>query len=119
MKTLRRDFLPGDLRPLIRGYGVDGTIAVQARQCEEETVFLLNLAEQNPDVVMGVVGWLDLRADDVEEKVSADSSLKCSWLSTRRTRSWSVFVTLYALLSSLMTRSKTSPTTNSSCVPRS
>ena len=116
MKTLRRDFLPSDLRPLIRSYGVDGTIAVQARQCEEETVFLLNLAEQNPDVVMG---WLDLRADDVEEKVSADSSLKCSWLSTRRTRSWSVFVTLYALLSSLMTRSKTSPTTNSSCVPRS
>ena len=67
MKTLRRDFLPSDLRPLIRSYGVDGTIAVQARQCEEETVFLLNLAEQNPDVVMGVVGWLDLRADDVEE----------------------------------------------------
>ena len=69
MKTLRRDFLPSDLRPLLRSYGMDGTIAVQARQCEEETQFLLDLAESNEDVIMGVVGWVDLRADNVEERV--------------------------------------------------
>lgn len=69
MKTLRRDFLPADLRPLLRSYGMDGTIAVQARQCEEETQFLLDLAEKNEDVIMGVVGWVDLRAENVEDRV--------------------------------------------------
>lgn len=69
MKTLRRDFLPSDLRPLLRSYGMDGTIAVQARQCEEETQFLLDLAEKNKDVIMGVVGWVDLRAENVEDRV--------------------------------------------------
>ena len=68
MKTLRRDFLPSDLRPLLRSYGMDGTIAVQARQCEE-TQFLLDLAEENEDVIMGVVGWVDLRAENVEDRV--------------------------------------------------
>ena len=69
MKTLRRDFLPSDLRPLLRSYGMDGTIAVQARQCEEETQVLLDLAEKNEDVIMGVVGWVDLRAENVEDRV--------------------------------------------------
>ncbi|OAO12577.1 amidohydrolase family protein [Blastocystis sp. ATCC 50177/Nand II] len=70
MKTLRRDFLPSDLRPLLRSYGMDGTIAVQARQCEEETQFLLDLAEKNEDVIMGVVGWVDLRAENVEDRLA-------------------------------------------------
>ena len=69
MKSLRRDFLPSDLESLIVDYGMDGTVAVQARQCEEETIFLLDLAEKYPNVVKGVVGWLDLRADNIEERV--------------------------------------------------
>lgn len=69
MKSLRRDFLPPELKNHLEAYGMDGTVAVQARQSEEETNFLLGLAEQYPEVVRGVVGWLDLRADDIEEKV--------------------------------------------------
>ena len=70
MKSLRRDFLPPDLEKCSVEYGMGGTVAVQARQCEEETEFLLNLAEQYPNVIKGVVGWVDLRAANVDERVS-------------------------------------------------
>ena len=56
MKSLRRDFLPPELEQHLREYDMDGTVAVQARQSEEETDFLLSLADQYPSVVKGVVG---------------------------------------------------------------
>ena len=68
--ALWRDFLPDDLEPLLRAAGVDGCIAVQARQDEAESVWLLELAEQHP-FVRGVVGWVDLRAPDVGERLDA------------------------------------------------
>jgi L-fuconolactonase len=61
--ALRRDFLPGDLRPLLDRHGLDGCVAVQARQTLEETRWLLELAREHPWIV-GVVGWIDLCADD-------------------------------------------------------
>ena len=76
MKSLRRNFLPPDLEPYLRKYGMDGTVAVQARQCDEETQFLLDLAETYPNVVKGVVGWVDLRADDIDEKLASISKNK-------------------------------------------
>ena len=62
---LRRNFLPGDLEPLLSASGYDGTIAVQAREMVKETDFLLGLARGNA-TTKGVVGWVDLCADDVE-----------------------------------------------------
>ena len=59
MATLRRDYLPDELAPLLRAAGFDGTIAVQARQMLEETEWLLALAERHA-WVQGVVGWVDL-----------------------------------------------------------
>lgn len=56
---LRRDFLPSDIHPLLDASGIDGTIAVQARQMVAETDFLLSLAESDPRI-LGVVGWLPL-----------------------------------------------------------
>jgi L-fuconolactonase len=56
--VLRRDYLPDDLRPIIRRAGVDATVVVQAAQTEVETDFLLALADES-DFVLGVVGWLD------------------------------------------------------------
>jgi L-fuconolactonase len=61
MATLRRDFLPADLKPELESNGFQGSIAVQARQTLEETRWLLELAEQNP-FILGVVGWMDLRS---------------------------------------------------------
>ena len=66
MVVIRRDFLPQDLLPELRANSIDGCIAVQADQSEQETQFLLDLARQN-DFIHGVVGWIDLRADNVAE----------------------------------------------------
>ena len=68
MHALKRDFMPDDLVPHMEQAGVDATIAVQTRQTLEETDWLLRLAEAHP-FIAGVVGWIDLRADDVEASV--------------------------------------------------
>jgi len=75
MSAIRRDFLPGDLAPVLDACGVDATIAVQADQSEAETEFLLGLAEGNPRIA-GVVGWVDLRAPDVERRLEHFSHFK-------------------------------------------
>lgn len=63
MDVLRRDFLPGDLKAAMESAGVDGTIAVQARQTMEETRWLLDLAEAN-DEILGVTGWAPIAGAD-------------------------------------------------------
>jgi L-fuconolactonase len=68
MAALRRDFLPAELEPLLRQSGFDGCIAVQARQTLEETRWLLELAGQH-DFIRGVVGWVDLRSDDLPNQL--------------------------------------------------
>ncbi len=68
MKLLQRDFLPGDLRPELQSTGIDGTIAVQADQSQAENDFLLKLADEH-DFIQGVVGWVDLQADDLAAKL--------------------------------------------------
>lgn len=70
MAVLRRDFLPKDLKPELNAGGFDACIAVQARQTLEETRWLLALADENP-FIAGVVGWVDLRAEDVREQLAA------------------------------------------------
>jgi len=65
METLKRDHLPCDLAPLLERAGINGTVAVQARQCAEETEFLLGLADEY-SLIKGVVGWVDLRSPRVE-----------------------------------------------------
>ncbi len=59
MPELKRDFLPADLKPLLEAEGIDGSIAVQARQDMDETRWLLQLAGEN-EFIKGVVGWVDL-----------------------------------------------------------
>ena len=66
MTRIRRDFLPEDLAPLLAACGLDGAVAVQARSSLEETRFLLELARAH-DCVKGVVGWADLRAEDLDD----------------------------------------------------
>ncbi|HVC47996.1 MAG TPA: amidohydrolase family protein [Terracidiphilus sp.] len=66
MAGLKRDFLPADLKPLLESNGFDGCVAVQARQSLEETRWLLELAAENA-FVRGVVGWVELRGEDLPE----------------------------------------------------
>src|SRR5579859_2870603 len=64
MGELKRDFLPQDLKPLLETQGIDGSIAVQARQDLDETRWLLQLAAENVSV-SGVVGWVDLGSPEL------------------------------------------------------
>ena len=54
MAQLKNDFLPPQLENLLENNAFDGCIAIQARQSEEETRYLLNLADQY-DFIKGVV----------------------------------------------------------------
>ena len=64
--ALHRDWLPDDLAPLLAAAGLEGCLAVQARQSVEESRWLLGLAERYP-IIKGVVGWVDLRSAKVGE----------------------------------------------------
>lgn len=64
LERLARDYLPSDLEPLLAAEQIDGSVAVQARQSVEESLWLLALAKAHP-LVKGVVGWVDLRSDRV------------------------------------------------------
>ena len=69
MQVIRQDFMPGDLKPLLDSHDIDGCVTVQADQSEKENEFLLELAEQNT-WIKGVVGWLDLKADNLSDRIT-------------------------------------------------
>jgi len=64
--VLKNNFLPDDLAVLLQQVGIDGSIAVQARELSVETDYLLELAKHST-FVRGVVGWLDLCDVDIEQ----------------------------------------------------
>lgn len=66
MSNIRKDFLPKDLKPILDMASIDGCMAVQADESEQENEFLLSLARQNP-WIKGIVGWLDFTSDDISE----------------------------------------------------
>lgn len=68
MGILKAEFLPGHLALLLDENNFHGCIAVQSEQSERHNDFLLDLAEKN-SFIKGVAGWIDLRADNVEEKL--------------------------------------------------
>lgn len=72
MSVIRRDFLPQDLEPLLKAHGFDGCVVVQSDQSETENTFQLDNAEKHA-FIKGVVGWVDLRADNIEERLASYS----------------------------------------------
>jgi L-fuconolactonase len=69
MAALRRDFLPEHLNPELESNDFRGSILVQTRQTQEETLWLLKLAEQSSSI-LGVVGWVDLQSPDVHSELA-------------------------------------------------
>ncbi|MGG9963036.1 amidohydrolase family protein [Ferruginibacter sp. SUN106] len=69
MAVIRKDFLPAHLAPVLQKNNFDGCIAVQADQTEAETDFLLRLQKEN-NFIKGVVGWVDLRAENIKERLA-------------------------------------------------
>ncbi|MEM7143593.1 MAG: amidohydrolase family protein [Verrucomicrobiota bacterium] len=61
---LTQDFLLPELEAATNAAGVEGTVAVQARQSLEESGWLLKLADKS-DVIKGVVGWAPLIDENV------------------------------------------------------
>ncbi|HEY6269367.1 MAG TPA: amidohydrolase family protein [Candidatus Acidoferrum sp.] len=70
MASIRRDFLPADLKPELEKNGFQGSVLVQVRQTLEETRWMLELAENNP-FILGVVGWVDLRSPRLREELES------------------------------------------------
>jgi L-fuconolactonase len=68
MKIIQQDFLPEHLAPIFQTLNIEGCVAVQADQSEEETEFLLGLAKTN-DFIKGVVGWVDLSSPNVSSRL--------------------------------------------------
>ena len=75
MGVLKREFLPQHLLPELAANGIGASIAVQADQSERETMFLLDCAAQHPEIA-GVVGWVDLRAPNLPERLAYFSRFK-------------------------------------------
>lgn len=75
MEQLKNDFLPENLHPFLAEHNFQGCIAVQADQSEEETEFLLKLSDHH-SFIKGVVGWVDLCSDRVEERLEYFSKHK-------------------------------------------
>jgi L-fuconolactonase len=75
MNVIQRDFMPNDLGKILIENNIDGCVAVQADQSENETLFLIEQASKN-NFIKGVVGWVDLCADNVEERLDYFSQFK-------------------------------------------
>ncbi len=73
MSVIQKDFLPGDLLPLLQEHQMDGCVTIQSDQSEAENDFQLANAAAN-DFIKGVVGWVDLQAENVEERLAHYSS---------------------------------------------
>lgn len=70
LEPLRRNFSPGDLRPLAHSAGVAASVLVQTVTVPEETPEMLALAASD-SLIAGVVGWTALPAPDVAGTLEA------------------------------------------------
>lgn len=68
MKVLQKDYVPENIASTLKRNGVDGCVAVQADQAEVETRFLVELSKTH-SFIKGVVGWIDLRANDLNDRL--------------------------------------------------
>ena len=66
LEHLRKPFLPPDLAPHLKAFGIERTVLVQAAPTVNETEYMLGVADAT-DFVAKVVGWIDFEnRDDVK-----------------------------------------------------
>src|SRR5271154_7023111 len=70
MGALTRDFLPKELERELASSGIDGSVAVQARQSLQETDWLLSLADEC-DAIRGVVGWAAIASSEFPRELES------------------------------------------------
>ena len=78
MESLRHDFLIPELQSVFAESGIEGSVAVQARQSVAETEWLLKLASES-SLIRGVVGWVplvDARVGECLDRLSRNPRLR-------------------------------------------
>ena len=75
MSVIQKDFFPKDLEPILKANGIDGCVVVQSDQSEAENHFQIANAD-NHDFVKGIVGWVNLSASNVQERLEYFSQFK-------------------------------------------
>ncbi|KJG40510.1 hypothetical protein UA32_01715 [Photobacterium angustum] len=68
MKVLQQDFLPSHYKEEMKDNNIYGSVVVQARQSDQETKWLLDLADHN-EHILGIVGWIDLKSKNLEHQL--------------------------------------------------
>jgi L-fuconolactonase len=75
MKVIQKDFLPPDLEIILKRNNFEGCVVIQSDQSEEENTFQLKNAEKF-DIIKGIVGWVDLRSENVVDRLEYYSRFK-------------------------------------------
>jgi L-fuconolactonase len=70
LDPIRRPYTVDDLRAVTKAAGVHATVLVQTVASDEETAEFLATAAVEP-VIAGVVGWVDLAAPDLVDRLAA------------------------------------------------
>ena len=74
LSPIYRDVTVGEWAQHASHFQINGGVLVQAAPTFEETLFLLEQAQSHP-MIKGVVGWLDMLADDAVEQVAQCAAL--------------------------------------------
>jgi len=82
LPELDRDFSLETVLPALAAAGVEKAILVSAAQEEADTERLLDVAAAHPQLVRGVIGWLDLEAGAVADRI-AHYRADPNWLGAR------------------------------------
>src|SRR5947208_997074 len=70
VELLCRDDLSEMLEPILHRNGVAQTVLVQASNSLEETLWLLELADEN-SFIAGLIGWIDLQGEETAQQLDA------------------------------------------------
>lgn len=66
---LYKDYEPEDLEPILEKANIKKTILIQAAPTNEETKFMLSLADKHP-FIAGVIGWVDLESAFASKEIT-------------------------------------------------
>ncbi len=69
MAVIQRSFTAEEFKPVLEEAGISGTVLVQVNQNLMENSLFAQAAEE-ADYIKGIVGWVDLTAEDLAEQLS-------------------------------------------------
>lgn len=70
LKAIYRSFVLKDYHEQSANLDVTGTVLVQSQPCDSDTDYLLALADRH-EFILAVVGWADLEAPDVADRLAS------------------------------------------------